>query len=118
MRLLLQMLGVILALTTIPALNAAAAGNRGADTSGRASATATDAAVTSGVRARLANDRLLKGATVAVDAIGGVVTLSGSVPADTAHTEARDVARGTPGVVAVKDDLRIDVAAPEAPAPP
>jgi len=109
------MLGVIVVMM-VPAL--AAAGNRGADTSARTSVAAADAAVTAGVRARLANDRLLRGATVAVEAISGVVTLSGSVPSETAHTEALDVARNTPGVFAVRDNLRIDIASPEAPAPP
>jgi len=72
--------------------------------------------VTTNVRSALAGDKLLKGAVITVGTSpNGVVTLVGSVPSVTAKSEALEVARGTPGVLEVKDQLQLDVSSPEAP---
>jgi hyperosmotically inducible protein len=77
-----------------------------------------DNALTTTVRARLTNDWLLSEAIITVETSGGVVTLVGSIPSETAHVEALDLTRATTGVAAVTDDLRIDISSPDAPAPP
>jgi osmotically-inducible protein OsmY len=74
--------------------------------------------VTTNVRSALAGDKLLKGAVITVaTSQNGVVTLVGSVPNVTAKSEAKELARGTPGVLEVNDMLRLDISSPNAPAP-
>lgn len=74
--------------------------------------------VTTNVRAQLAGDRLLKGAVITVaTSPNGVVTLVGDVPSVTAKTEAVALARATPGVAEVRDQLRLEISSPDAPSP-
>jgi osmotically-inducible protein OsmY len=83
----------------------------------RAGASPSDT-VTTNVREQLAGDRLLKGAVITVaTSPSGVVTLVGDVPSVTAKSEAVALARGTPGVVEVRDQLRLDISSPNAPSP-
>jgi BON domain len=72
--------------------------------------------ITTNVRSGLEGDRLLKGAiiTVATSEIGKV-TLVGSVPNVTAKRQAVEIAKVTPGVSEVDDQLRLFVTSPEAP---
>ena len=74
--------------------------------------------VTTNVRAALQGDRLLRGAVITVaTSENGVVTLVGSVPSVTAKRQAVELATGTPGVLSVIDQLRLDISSPAAPAP-
>jgi osmotically-inducible protein OsmY len=108
---------ILMAATTAPVW----AANPGARTTGAysngntPSAGVTDS-VTTNVRSSLEGDRLLKGAVITVaTAENGVVTLVGSVPNVTAKQEAVQLAKETPGVVTVDDQLRLYVSSPEAP---
>jgi hyperosmotically inducible protein len=74
-----------------------------------------DALITAVIKAKLESDRLLRHAVVTIATKDGVVTLSGSVPTDFAHAKAMAAARGTPGVVMIDDQLRLDVSSPNAP---
>ena len=77
----------------------------------------TDASITADIRAQLDKVKLLKTARIAVGSSNGVVTLTGTVPSDFARERALEIARATPGVVRVDDYLRLDISAPDAPAP-
>lgn len=89
-------------------------GNNSGDSPG---ATQADL-VTTSVRAGLAGERLLRGSVITVaTSEAGVVTLVGSVPNNFARNAANDVARGTPGVTVVNNQLRLLISSPSAPAP-
>jgi osmotically-inducible protein OsmY len=78
---------------------------------------AADHALTAQIKERLQKNRLFKQADVYVKTNGAIVTLAGSVPSETARSEAVDLARSTPGVLAVDDELRVLISSPDAPAP-
>lgn len=73
---------------------------------------ATDAAVFRAVQQRLLEDESLEEVAIAARVERGVVTLLGQVPEAEQRERAGEIARGTPGVVAVEN--RIDVASPPA----
>ena len=77
-----------------------------------------DQTITSQVKQRLDKDHSLRLADIAVETHLGVVTLAGSVPSEIARLEAVAVARATPGVLRVDDQLRLVSTSPEAPLPP
>jgi hyperosmotically inducible periplasmic protein len=119
----MKRLGRLLVLILTTALTAPAVAAQPAKTTGVFAdssnpSAAADNALTTRVRARLTNDWLLSGAIITVETNGGVVTLVGSVPSETAHVAALDLTRATTGVAAVTDDLQIDISSPDAPAPP
>jgi osmotically-inducible protein OsmY len=119
----MKRLGRLLVLILTTALAAPAVAAQPAKTTGvyadaSSPGASADNALTTRVRSRLTNDRLLSGAIITVESNAAVVTLFGSVPSETAHAEALDITRGTTGIAAVTDDLRIDISSPDAPAPP
>jgi osmotically-inducible protein OsmY len=58
---------------------------------------------------------MLRNAQITIASTNGVVTLVGMVSSQTAHEQAMQVARATPGVVRVDDMLRLDISSPQAP---
>ncbi len=64
-----------------------------------------DAAITSKIKARLLQDQALRGLQVKVDTYRGHVILSGFVNHQSQVRQALHIARTTPGVVSVRNDL-------------
>jgi hypothetical protein len=65
-----------------------------------------DGVITKDVQARLAADPVAREATIGVETKAGIVSLSGAVATDTVRDSAERIARDTPGVTAVDNDLR------------
>lgn len=65
-----------------------------------------DVAITQDVRDRIGADPVAKGAKIAVDTKAGIVQLTGSVNSDTIRDSAEKIARDTPGVRSVDNDVR------------
>jgi hypothetical protein len=108
---------ILMAATTAP-LWAADPGARtsGAYSNGNTPSAGLSDTVTTNVRAGLAGDRLLRGAVITVaTSPAGKVTLVGTVPNVTAKQEANEIAKGTPGVTEVNDQMRLPVTSPQAP---
>ena len=59
----------------------------------------------------------VRGSRIVVSNQGGMVTLTGSVPSVTARSQAEEITRAVPGVVAVNNMLRLLVQSPQAPVP-
>ena len=74
-----------------------------AERSGRA---ANDASLATDLKSRLA-DRVPDAANIRVEADRGVVTLSGTVGSKAAQRRAMSIARQTPGVTRVDDELNV-----------
>jgi hypothetical protein len=70
----------------------------------------TDAGVTTSVKAKFAQDDIVKAHRIDVTTREGVVTLSGDVDSPAARTQAVRLARETEGVTDVIDQLRVEVA--------
>lgn len=66
-----------------------------------------DTVITSKVKAAIFNDPSLKSAEINVETFKGVVQLSGFVNSREDINKAVQVARGVPGVVSVKNDMRL-----------
>jgi hyperosmotically inducible periplasmic protein len=75
----------------------------------------TDAMIEAEITARLNNDVLLMHAPVKVHSKYGVVTLAGTVPTDFARRQALELARTTPGVRLLDNQLQLDISSPQAP---
>ena len=78
-----------------------------------------DGAIVTSIQSQMFSDRLLMGASLHVTSDGGVVTLSGTVPNETAHLEAYKIAAQIPGVAKVDDQITVEAAqsaSPESPA--
>ena len=71
---------------------------------------ATDAALFRSVQRRLLDDEELDDLAIAAEAAKGVIALRGTVPDQEARARAEEIARATPGVVAVEN--RIEVVPP------
>jgi osmotically-inducible protein OsmY len=69
-----------------------------------------DATITMTIQSRYFGDDTVKGHEIDVDTDDGQVTLSGSVESEAARTRAETIAKGVTGVVAVKNDLRVEPA--------
>ena len=63
----------------------------------------SDDTITTGIKAKLYSEPLLKSASVEVTAHDGIVTLTGQVPDDAARLAAQRIASTTPGVKTVVD---------------
>lgn len=70
-----------------------------------------DATITASVKTKLVGDRAKNLVAVNVDTAQGVVHLQGTVPTDRDKMEAERLARGTKGVVDVRNDLKVESAA-------
>lgn len=66
-----------------------------------------DTIITSKVKAEIFNDPSLKSAEINVETFKGVVQLSGFVSSQADINKAVRIARGVPGVVSVKNDMRL-----------
>lgn len=64
-----------------------------------------DAALSSAVRSRLADDPRAPGPAVAVESLRGVVELSGRARSGLARDRASQIARTVPGVKEVRNDI-------------
>jgi hyperosmotically inducible protein len=69
------------------------------------SAAVTDGWITTKVKAKLADETILKGSDISVATTDHVVTLSGAAPSGAARTRALEIASGTEGVARVVDQL-------------
>ena len=65
-----------------------------------------DSAITQDVQARLLADPTATGAKIGVDTKAGVVSLTGAVASDTVRDSAERIARDTPGVRSVDNNVR------------
>lgn len=77
-----------------------------------------DDAITSSVKRQLLADSDLRRLDLSVTTSNGVVTLAGTVPSNDTRREAVDLARHTPGVARVSDQLRVIGSAPSDPEVP
>ena len=68
---------------------------------------ATDATLFRSVQRRLLDDEELDDLAVAVQVTKGVVTLLGTVPDEDHRARAEDIARETPGVVTVRNQIAV-----------
>jgi hyperosmotically inducible periplasmic protein len=75
----------------------------------RKAADTKDDEITKSVRDRLAADEQLKSTTIRVRADNGMVTLMGTVPTVKVKDRAAELARKTPGVRAVRNELQLKV---------
>ena len=66
-----------------------------------------DAVLASNVRQAFESDQDLRPLNIVIDARSGIVTLSGSVPADRLRDRAGSTARSVPGVVDVVNQLAV-----------
>lgn len=73
-----------------------------------------DVTITGDVRARMASDTLLSKSDISVDTKAGVVRLAGSVSTDGERNAAERVARETPGVRSVDNNVIFGMAPPAA----
>jgi osmotically-inducible protein OsmY len=71
---------------------------------------ARDKDIKKGVQARLDRERMLKDADITVRSDNAVVTLMGAVADARAAARASELARGTSGVRAVRNEIRVAVA--------
>lgn len=68
-----------------------------------------DAEISAAVRARLSqHTALLAPNRVYVSTLGGIVYLSGEVVTDTQRLDAEDIARATPGVTRIVNDISLE----------
>jgi hyperosmotically inducible protein len=73
---------------------------------------ATDATLFRSVQRRLLDDEQLEALAIAVQVKNGVVSLLGTVPDEKDRARAEEVARATPGVVTIDNQIKV-TAAPE-----
>jgi hyperosmotically inducible protein len=75
-----------------------------------------DDAITTTIKAKLADNKILRSSQVTIASTNGVVTLVGTVASPFARDQVLEAARSTPGVVRIDDQLRFDISSPSAPA--
>lgn len=66
-----------------------------------------DATVTTRVKARLAEDPVVSAAAIKVETLNGTVQLSGFAKSSLERAQAETLARSTPGVQSVRNDIII-----------
>jgi len=64
-----------------------------------------DATITTRVKAKFAEDSTVSAMAISVETLKGVVQLSGFAKSNAERSKAEDLARGTPGVVNIKNDI-------------
>jgi osmotically-inducible protein OsmY len=67
----------------------------------------TDTWITTKVKAKFADEKILNGANIKVETTDHLVTLTGTVPSAAAKTRAGEIARGTEKVTRVVDNLTV-----------
>ncbi len=75
------------------------------DVAAATGAAVTDSWVTAKLKAKFADETLLKGSDIDVDTASRIVTLKGSVPSAAARAKAAEIAIGTDGVTRVVNQL-------------
>ncbi len=80
--------------------------------------TPDDAAIVTNIQSQMFSDQQLKGASLQVTSHKGEVTLTGTVPNETAHLEAFKITSQTPGVSKVNDQITVQQAQVTPPAAP
>lgn len=66
-----------------------------------------DATITTRVKARFAEDKEVSAMALSVETLKGTVQLSGFAKSHAERSRAEDLARATPGVVSVKNDIAV-----------
>lgn len=64
-----------------------------------------DATITTRVKARLAEDKTVSAMAIGVETLKGTVQLSGFARSAAERSQAEELARSTPGVVSVRNDI-------------
>jgi len=80
------------------------AGNK---TERSASQEVSDASLSARIKTAFATDDLVKAHDIKVDAMRGVVTLTGTVSSAAERDKAISIARNTKGVISVKDNMKV-----------
>lgn len=66
-----------------------------------------DASITSAIKMKFANDKLVSASTINVDTVDGNVTLNGTVDSQAEATRAMELGRSVDGVKSVRSNLTI-----------
>ena len=66
-----------------------------------------DAGITTLIKARMAESKLVSATSISVETLNGVVMLSGFAKSATEKTEAENIARGVNNVKSVKNEIAI-----------
>jgi len=77
------------------------------EAAGKSADVASDTWITTKVKSKFVGEKTLKGSDITVTTDNGVVTLTGTVPSEAAHTRAIAVAKGTKGTKEVVDKLTV-----------
>lgn len=64
-----------------------------------------DTTITTRVKAKFAEDKTVSAMSISVETLKGVVQLSGFAKSSAERSQAEDLARGTPGVASVRNDI-------------
>jgi hyperosmotically inducible protein len=96
-----------LSTVTLPVAHAAGSNDKPKQSVGEY---ASDAVVTTKVKAAIVADKSLSALDVAVETNNGVVTLTGTVASAAQSDNATHAARGVEGVKQVKNELKVDPA--------
>ena len=64
-----------------------------------------DTTITTRVKARLAEDKAVSAMAISVETLKGTVQLSGFAKSPAERSQAEELARSTPGVVSVRNDI-------------
>ena len=69
-----------------------------------------DSVITSKIKAKFVDDKLVSARAISVETFKGVVQLSGFANSQMEINRAAEIARGVTGVVSVKNDIRLKTA--------
>lgn len=69
-----------------------------------------DATITTRVKARFVEDKTVSAARISVETVNGTVQLAGFAPTDAEKTKAGQIARSTPNVKEVRNNIVIEPA--------
>lgn len=86
---------------------AATAASKTEEAAGKSADVASDTWVTTKVKSKIITEKSLKGSDINVSTTNGIVTLTGSVPTEAAHTKAITTAKSIKGVKSVVDNLKV-----------
>jgi osmotically-inducible protein OsmY len=90
------------ALTTITIISAGCAVVRGQETAG---AYVDDTGITTSIKAKFIDDKIVSASSISVETLNGTVQLSGFAKNAAEKTQAEQIARGTRNVRSVRNDI-------------
>jgi osmotically-inducible protein OsmY len=90
------------ALTTITVISAGCAVVRGQETAG---AYVDDTGITTSIKAKFIDDKIVSASSISVETLNGTVQLSGFAKNAAEKTQAEQIARGTRNVRSVRNDI-------------